>query len=215
MTVWEWLYQRSHWWGPDGILRRLAQHAELVGLGLAVAVGMGLAIGWVGRRSRNVGGFAQLIAVGAACTLALQLPQLLSWQAAIGLGVMAAVPVARATADGFSAVDPSARAAAERLGLSGWQVLGRLELPAARGHIVRGVRGAAVGLAGTSVLVAYAGVGGFGRYVVDGAAAGDTARQQAGIVLVVASGIALWLLVRLVEHWVTPRSLRLRRQRRD
>lgn len=211
MSVWQWLNEPSRWWGTEGIVRRVLEHLALAGGALGVALVAGLFIGWVGRRSRHLGGFTLLLGCAAGASLAWRVRDVRAWQIALVLGLVAASPIARATSLGFGAVDRSARAAAERAGMTGWQILARLELPCARGRIAQGVRAAAVGLVG---LVTAAPaiptrdlIGGLGRFVVDGAES-IRAEQQAGVLLAVVLGALVWLAGWMLERAVTPKGLR-------
>ena len=211
MSVWDWLNEPSRWWGPEGIVRRVLEHLALTGGALGVALVAGLFIGWVGRRSRHLGGFTLLLGVAAGASLAWRVPQVRAWQLALVFGLVAASPIARATSLGFGAVDRSARAAAERAGMTAWQILARLELPCARGRIAQGVRAAAVGLVGlvTAAPVTPTNdlVGGLGRFVFDGAAS-IRAEQQAGVLLAVVLGVVVWLAGWMLERATTPKGLR-------
>jgi osmoprotectant transport system permease protein len=211
VTVWNWLNEPSQWWGREGIVRRVLEHLALTGGALGVAVIAGLFVGWIGRRSRHLGGFTLLLGVAAGATLAWRVREVRPWQISLVLGLMAASPIARATSLGFAAVDRSARAAAERAGMTAWQILARLELPCARGRIAHGIRAAAVGLVGlvtaAPALPTNDLVGGLGRFVLDGSQS-IRAEQQAGVLLAVGLGVLVWLAGWMLERAATPKGLR-------
>src|SRR5207253_5792220 len=83
-------------------------------------------------------------------------------------------------------VDDALRDSARGVGMTERQQLLRVEMPAAAPVLLTGIRIALVQVIATATLGAYLGVGGLGRYIVDGYAVRDYTRVFAGAVLVAA-----------------------------
>ncbi len=68
----------------------------------------------------------------------------------------------------------------------GWQVIRRVEIPIALPIIMAGIRTSAVQIVATATFAAVVGLGGLGRYIIDGLAQQDLTMVLAGAVLVAA-----------------------------
>jgi osmoprotectant transport system permease protein len=113
---------------------------------------------------------------------------------------------------GMASVDDEIREAARGMGMSGRQMIWRVELPNAVPLVMAGVRTATVAVVATATLAAYVDSGGFGRYIVDGFAVNDNVKVFAGGLLVALLAIVLELLLALAQRALT--SPGLRRERR-
>ena len=91
-------------------------------------------------------------------------------------------------------MDPRLKDAAVGMGMRGREVLFKLELPVATPLILMGMRTAAVQVVATATIAAYVGVGGLGRYIVDGQARQDLSMLLGGSVLVVGLAVVTTLL---------------------
>src|SRR5205807_7824180 len=85
---------------------------------------------------------------------------------------------------GVAQVDSEVREAAQGMGMTGWQSLVGVELPAALPVVLAGVRTAAVQVVATASLAALVAWGGLGRYIIDGLAQRDFVQVFAGALLV-------------------------------
>ncbi|MGF1648509.1 MAG: ABC transporter permease, partial [Kineosporiaceae bacterium] len=104
--------------------------------------------------------------------------------------VLFALPVLLTNAYvGVRGVDPDAVDAARGMGLSGWQILTRVELPLAAPLVVGGLRLATTQVIATATIAALVAGGGLGRIITFGFAVQDTAALLAGSILV--AGLAL------------------------
>ncbi len=194
-------------------------------LAAAVAIPLGL---WIGHRRR---GDAIVVAVASAgravpdfgiILLAFLAFGLSSINVIIALVALAVPPILVNTYVGVRQVDADARDAAVGAGMTPWQVLRGVELPLAAPLILTGVRTSAVQVVATATLGAYTGLGGLGRLIFDGFAAGATrgnpppglARVVVGSALVAVFAIATELVLARVERAVTPRGLQVRDQAR-
>ncbi|MCP3016283.1 ABC transporter permease [Nocardiopsis dassonvillei] len=187
-----WFADPAQWTGGAGIPARLGEHVYYSLLGLllsaAVAVPLGLLTGHTG-----VGGFLTTSLANFARALpTIGVLFLIVLAAGIGivpvlcaLVALAVPPILVNTHEGVRGVEPRLRDAAVGMGMRGHQVLLRLELPVAAPLILIGMRTAAVQVVATATIAAYVGVGGLGRYIVDGQARQDLTMMLGGSVLVV------------------------------
>jgi osmoprotectant transport system permease protein len=115
---------------------------------------------------------------------------------------------------GIRQADPEARDAAIGMGMTGAQVLWRVEAPIALPLIMTGVRISAVQVVATATLAAVTSFGGLGRYIIDGLAKGVQGRARglpeviAGALLVAALAIATDVALGRAQRVITPRGLR-------
>ena len=188
-----WLGDPAHWVGIDGVPSRLVEHvgysALTVALAALVAVPIGLWIGHTGRWQR----FA-IVTSGAL--RAMPTLGLLTWFVLlIGVGLVAPIlalvilavpPLLAGTYAGLESVDRPTIDAARAQGFTEWQVLSKVEIPLALPLLVGGFRSAALQVIATATVAAYVGLGGLGRYLIDGQAYRDYPQMVGGSVLVIA-----------------------------
>ncbi|QDY10940.1 ABC transporter permease subunit [Micromonospora sp. HM134] len=218
-----WLNDPLNWTNPGGVLDRVGEHlsmsAAAVLLGCLVAWPVGL---WLGHSGRG-GGAVVLIS-----NLTLSIPTLALLTilpltflgfgrpaVVVALAVFAVPPLLANAYTGVRQADPEARDAARGMGLSGWQVLRRVELPLAVPYLAAGFRTAAVQVVATAALASFVNGGGLGQIIragfgLDIAAGGG--QIIAGGVLVAGLALAVEGVLALVERAVTPRPLRRTRR---
>lgn len=193
-----WFTRAEQWSGSDGIPNRLLEHLWYSVLAFAItvviALPLGLAFGHLRRgRAASVAGFGVIASANAARALpTLGLLILVAILAAGGLVptlipliVLAVPPVLVNTYAGVQQVEAQLRDAAEGMGMTGPQVLLRLEMPVAAPLILLGLRTAAIQIISTATIAAYVGLGGLGRYIVDGYARQDYDSMAGGAILVI------------------------------
>ena len=120
----------------------------------------------------------------------------------IPLVLLGIPPILLYTHAGIRGVDPAAVDAARGLGMTPWQTVWQVEVPAAMPLILAGLRGAAVQIVATATLAAVVSFGGFGRYIIDGLYQFDYEQVVGGAVLV--AGLSL---VTLLVFWLLDRLL--------
>jgi osmoprotectant transport system permease protein len=194
----DWFSDGSHWSGDDGVPARLLEHlgysALTVGIAAAAAIPVGL---WIGHTGRLRG--AAVAFTGAM--RALPTLGLLTWFVLlIGIGltapilalvVLAIPPLLAGAYSGLEAVDRQTIDAARALGMTERQILGRVEVPLALPLIVGGIRSAVLQVVATATVAAYVGLGGLGRFLIDGQALSDYPRMVSGSILVIVLALAL------------------------
>jgi osmoprotectant transport system permease protein len=221
-----WLNDPLNWTNPGtGILALLGQHLQITALavllGCLVAWPLGLGLGHFGRG----GGLVVLVSNVTLAVPTLALLSILPLISFIGIGmtgvvlalaVFAIPPLLANAYTGLREVDPEVREAARGMGLSGWQMLWRVELPLAVPYLAAGFRTAAVQVVATATLAALVAGGGLGEII----ALGFGLNLSVGGGQVLAGGFLVALLALLVEgvfavveRVVTPRPLRRSRRR--
>ena len=88
-----------------------------------------------------------------------------------------------------------------------------MELPSAVPLIMGGVRLATLQVIATAIIAAYVGLGGLGRFIIDGQAARDYPQMIAGAVVIAVVAIVIELVLQLVGRLITPGPDRLRLRR--
>jgi osmoprotectant transport system permease protein len=199
--VFAWLTDPAQWTGRDAIPVRIGEHVLMSGIsllvGVAIALPLGLAIGhtrrWTGAvvAVTNVGRAVPSIGIlGIAYTLTLPLVAALDLRnigtpaTVIALIVLAIPPIVVNTYIGIRDVEPDIVEAARGMGMSGRQVLRRVEVPIALPVILAGVRTSSIQVIATATLGAILSTGGLGRYIVDGFAQLDEPQMVGGALLV-------------------------------
>ena len=212
-----WLVTAVHWSGPDGIPTRLLEHVELSAAAVIVAAAIALPIGLLTGHT-NRGGVLML----NLANLGRSIPSyalLLFFFGFFGLGaattlptlvVLAIPPLMGGAHVALRAVDRDIVEAGRAMGMTEFQLLRRVEIPASLPLLIAGTRTAAVQVVATATLGALVAGGGLGRYIVDGfALRGDegTARLVAGALLVALLAVATERGFTLVERRVVSPGL--------
>ena len=207
-------FDPAHWRGESGIPNRIAEHLHLSGvsilLAVLLAVPLALWLGHVGRggflaiNTANVGRAIPSLALLGFFASLLPRGYASIWPSILALVALAVPPMVTNTYVGVREVDRDVVEAARGMGLSGAQLLGRVELPLAMPLILAGVRTATTNVIATAPLAALLGQGGLGRYILDGQDLGDEPRMVAGAVLVALLALAADALITLAARWLGP-----------
>jgi osmoprotectant transport system permease protein len=190
--AWDWLKSPANWHGSDGIPLRVVQHLGYTGLSLLVAaliaLPLGVAIGHYGRGGYLVVNLAN--AWRAIPTLGLLILMVIligfsifAWL--IPLVVLGIPPILVNAYEGVAGVDPDLKDAARGMGMTDWQVLWKVEIPVALPLIMLGLRTGAIFVVATATIAAEIGLGGLGRYIIDGLATDNYQLVAAGAACVV------------------------------
>jgi osmoprotectant transport system permease protein len=219
--TWQWLTDPENWTGPGGVLAQSVTHLRisLVALLAAalVAVPVGLYIGHTGKGrwvAINVaGGFRAIPSLGVLfVAIMLLLPRLqgdLAYElpVLIVLVLLAVPPILSGTYAGVEAVDPAARDAAHGVGMTGAQVLWQVEVPAALPLLLSGVRSAMLQIVATATIAAVVGIGGLGRFLIDGQASRQYEVMAGGAIAVAALALTVDLVLAGVQRLVVSPGL--------
>ena len=116
------------------------------------------------------------------------------------LALLAIPPLLAGTYAGIEAVPPAARDAARGVGMTSGQVLRQVEVPNGLPLLMSGVRSAVLQVVATATVAAYIGLGGLGRYLIDGIALGDYPQTAGGAILVAVLAVVLDGVFALVQR---------------
>jgi osmoprotectant transport system permease protein len=193
----EWFATGEHWRGDFGVPHRLTEHALMSAAAVLTALVIGLPLGiWLGHRGRggalainlsNVGRAMPSLAILALTQQAIGLsgwPGFGARPAFVALVALAVPPLVTNAYVGMRGVDRDVVEAARGMGMTGTELLWRVELPIALPLVMAGVRTAAVQVVATATLAAVTAWGGLGRFIVDGFGQQDNAQIVAGALLV-------------------------------
>lgn len=194
----DFLTDPASWSGTFGIPNRMLEHllytAETVAIAGAVAIPLGLWIGHTGRfRTVAVGltgALRALPTLGLLTAIALVVGIGLT-APLISLVVLAVPPLLAGAYSGVESVDPRTVDAARAMGMTELQILRKVEIPLALPIIVGGARSCVLQVVATATVAAFVGLGGLGRFIIDGQAVNDYAQMAGGSVLVVVLALAL------------------------
>jgi ABC-type proline/glycine betaine transport system permease subunit len=177
---------------------------------IAVPLGIALSRPRVAMLSPVVLGLAN---VGQALP-AIALLVLLTTKFGIGLQVALAsavaygvLPILRNTIVGLQQIDPALIEAARGIGMPGWRILLKVELPLAVPVLMAGVRTTLVLTVGIATLATFVNAGGLGDLIVNGLKLDRLPVQLTGAVLTMCVAFSLDWLARVAEDLVRPRGL--------
>jgi len=194
---------------PDQVVLALRQHLLLVGVPLAIGLGLGLPLGFLSSRSLTastvlINTFNALRVIPSLAILFVAIPYfgLTFTSAAIALTLLVIPPILISSDVAFRQIDPAIREAATGMGMAPWQILQQVEIPLALPVIIAGIKTATVEVIASATLAAFIGVGGLGSFIVLGFSLYDNA-----ILLVGAIPVAILALVAEVSLSTIQRML--------
>lgn len=213
--AWDWVTTSAHWQGSDSIPQQLIAHLGYTVLPLLIAaligIPLGVAIGHTGRGAVLVVNLANawraVPTLGLLILLAVYLGfSILTWL--IPLVVLAIPPIIINAYEGVAGVDPDVKDAAKGMGMTPWQQVTRVELPIALPLLLVGLRTATIFVVATATIAAYIGLGGLGRFIIDGLASNDYGPVAGGALLVVLLAVLVLALFAVLNRLVVPVGLR-------
>ncbi|WP_226347080.1 ABC transporter permease [Agilicoccus flavus] len=223
--IFGWLFDPAN---TGAIVSRTLEHLQysVVALALAalIAIPAGMYVGHTGRGRFavvNLAGAARAIpTLGLLYLMVLLLGPRLTGDVAfllpnlLVLVVLAIPPILSGTYAGIDEVDPAARDAAKGMGLTGREVLLRVEFPCALPLVFSGLRSALLQVVATATIAATAGLGGLGRFLIDGLAVRDFPQMAAGAILVAVLALLCDLVFGLAQRYAVSPGISGRTRRR-
>lgn len=215
LAAFGWIGDPTNWSGPSGIPARLGEHIaySLLTLLLAaiIALPIGFAIGHSGRfRGLAVGVSGALRALptlGLVIYLALLTTNLTIVPPLIALTILAIPPILAGAYSGLESVDRAPIDAARAIGMTGWQVFTKVELPLSLPLVIGGIRSGGLQVIATWTVAAILPVGGLGRFLFDGIAVQNYPEILGGSIIVVALALVADGLFAIVQRLVVPRGV--------
>ncbi len=213
--AWSWLTMRQQWRGSGNIPVRIIEHLGYSGLSLfiaaLIALPLGIVLGHSGRGAFFVVNLAN--AWRAIPTLGLLVLMVillgfspLAWL--IPLVALAVPPILINAYEGVAGVERELKDAARGMGMRPWQQLIQVEAPVALPLIILGLRTGAIFVVSTATIAAEIGLGGLGRYIIDGLSVSNYGEVAGGAALVVLLAMAVQLVFAGLRRLVVPAGLR-------
>jgi len=216
--AWAYLTSSGNWSGSEGIWALLVQQLLITATAVVAAclVGLPLAI-WLGHIGKGEFLATSIANVGRAVpSLAL----IAFFVAYLGVGftnvtlalvLLAIPPILTNTYVGVRQVDRETVDAARGVGMTGPQIVTRVELPLALPLIMGGVRTSVVNVIATATIAPLAGVLTLGDPIIAGGVYGEEGRLGAAI-LVALIAVAAEALFALLQRLTVPRGIRISHQ---
>src|SRR6202167_6622414 len=218
--VFGWFPTSANWTGSQGIptlfWNQLKLSVAVVVTAICLGGGLGVFLGHTGRGGllavNAANAFRAVPTLALLTLLAIEPAISLKWSGFLAswlaLTALAIPPILTNTYVGMREVDADLRDAARAVGLTGGQVLRRVEVPLAAPFVMAGVRTAAIEVVATSTLAAYVSYSDLGTYVISGLNTNNTVLAFSGAILVaVMAGLVAGVLG-LLTRAVTPLPLR-------
>jgi len=214
VELFDWFTSPGNWQGADGIPTRLVQHiyytAVSMGIAMLVALPLGIGLGHIGRGGLlaiNVSNIGRAIPEFGLVILVFLIAGYGDLPILVALIALAIPPMVTNSYVGMRSVDPDVRQSARGVGMTGWQILWRVELPIALPVVMAGVRTSAVQVVSTATLAAYVGLGGLGRYLIDGLAQHQFTQVVGGAIVVALLAIATEAILGQVQKRIVSEGL--------
>ncbi len=196
------------------ILEATLEHVWLVGATMLLAMAMGVPLGivvarkpWLSKPILGSANIAETIPSLALLGFLLPIPWLgdrADRLAITALVLYALLPIIRNTAAGITGVDPAVREAARGMGLTGRQILFRVELPLSVSTILAGIRVATVLTIGIATITAAVGAGGLGEFIFRGLAMVNDPLILAGAIPAALLALGADFLLGILERLLRP-----------
>ena len=219
-AVIEWFSDPVNWQGENGVPNRLLEHTLLTVTATVLAVAIGLPIAlWLGHIGRfgtlavnisNVGRAVPTFALLLLLSLGPLGSGYLGPYGRAGLATLVALvlfalpPVITNAYVGMREVDRDTLEAARGMGMSGGQLLRRVEVPLAMPLILSGIRLAVVQIWATATIAALVAGPGLGRIITLGFTRQDVAQVVSGALIVAVIALLLELLMVLAQALLDP-----------
>lgn len=229
-NVFDWLTTSANWHGDGSIPQRLAEHLQYSAVAVLIAAVIAIPFGlWIGHTGR--GRFVVVNAAGvmrAIPSLGLLYVGFLILSPHVGMGatflygkgegsfyipseivliVLAIPPILAGTYSGVDEVDAGARDAAKGMGMGGMRVLMSVEFPCALPLIFSGLRSAVLQVVATATIAAVLGMGGLGRFIIDGLSVRDYGQMASGALLVTLLALSVDLVFAVIQRFVVSPGL--------
>ena len=205
-----WLFTPENWGGASGISSRLQQHLYFTLAVVAVACVLALPAGVAIGHTRRGVAVVPMVTASARALPTLGLLTLVGLWSGLGLVapfcallVLAIPPMLAGAYSGITSAETVTVDAARAIGLSSWQVLTQVELPAAVPLLLEGLRSTTLQVVATATLAAYTADVGLGRFLFTGLKTRDYAQMIGGALLVVVLALILDLLLVQAKRLIT------------
>lgn len=182
-----------------------------LGLGVIVAVPLGIALTRAGKWANYIIGLASILqTIPSLALLALMIPFLGIGElpAIVALFIYSLLPILRNTYAGMIGVNANLVDAARGMGMTERQLITKVELPQAAPVIMAGIRLSGTYVIAWATLAAYIGAGGLGDFIFNGLNLYIPELIIGGTIPVAILALLVDFILGQLEKKVTPRNLR-------
>jgi osmoprotectant transport system permease protein len=195
------------------------QHAGVVAIAVVIAILTGVPIGiWITFNEKAADGVLYvagiIMTIPSIALFGIMIPLLSLFGHGIGtvpavvaLVLYSQLPIIRNTYTAIRNVNPNIIDAGIGMGMTRWQVLGRVQLPMALSVIFAGVRVAVVMSIGIGAIAAYIGAGGLGHFIFMGINQSFDGMINCGAIAVALMAIAVDYLFGFIETRLVSKGL--------
>lgn len=214
--LFHWYTTGSHWRGSNGVPALVWATVKITAEAVLIALAVGLPLAlWLGHTGRggfiaiNVTNVGRALPAIAILVIGVQILGIGEPPALAALVVLSLPPVVTNTYTAVRQVDPDAVDAARGMGMTGTQILFRVEVPASLPLIAAGVRTAAVQAVATVTLAAYVAYTCLGSLILEGISVNDHVEIVAGALLVIVLAFLTELGLAALQRALTPTGVKV------
>jgi osmoprotectant transport system permease protein len=215
--AWQWLLDPRNYVGEGSLPQRSLEHVGYTMWVMAVASAIAIPLGfYIGHTGRGRGWAVGITGAARALpTFGLLLYLVLvvgverrEMAAVIALVLLAIPPLLAGAYSGVDQIDRRVLDAARAQGMTGWQLLFRVELPLALPLVVGGIRNAVLQVVATVTLIAYVGLGGLGYDIIQGIPLRRFDQMIGSALAIVVIALLLDAVFATLTRVVTPEGVR-------
>lgn len=219
LEAFAWIFSPERLTGSLPLPTAIAQHLAFTFGSVLIAALIAIPAGWwIGHTGRGrelavllSGAARALPSLGLIVLLYMLMGVAFKTEAAVVAFVLLAVPSILAGAyAGFEAIDRTVIDAGRAMGMTRWQLLGKVEVPLGLPLLIGGLRVATLQVVATVTIAAYIGLGGLGFYILQGIQTRNFPQILGASIVVIALALVLDGVFALLQRLVVPRGVAAR-----
>jgi osmoprotectant transport system permease protein len=179
--------------------------ASIIGMTLGILVARNAFLAFI---AVNLSGLMRAIPVIAFLIAALPYLGLGFKPTVVALVILGIPPILLNTYTSLRDIDPAIIDAARGMGMTGRQIISRVQIPLVIPIVAAGIRTSAVQIIATATLAALIGAGGYGDYIIDGLYKLNNIEILAGALPVALLALIVEVLMSWLQRALTPAGLR-------
>jgi len=192
------------------ILKELLRHLEIIAISIPISLIVSIPLGfYISPRLMTIPSlalFGLMVILLAPFKLGLGMVP-----AIIAIALYSLLPITRNTYIALNQVSPRMIEAAKGMGMTTKQILWKIKIPLSIPIIMAGVRNAIVLGISVATFASLVAAGGLGYFIFAGIGRSNLRMVLVGAILVSILGIGVNCFLLMVEDWVTPKGLKVKR----
>jgi len=177
----------------------------IIGVVLGILVARNALVAFI---AVNISGLMRAIPILAFLIAALPILGLGFTPTVVALIILGIPPILLNTYTSLRGIDPALIDAARGMGMTGWQIITRIQIPLVIPIVAAGIRTSAVQIIATAPLAALIGAGGYGDYIIDGLYKLNNVEILAGALPIALLALIVEVLMSWLQRSLTPAGLR-------